>query len=78
MTCENSVGSYSCSCGQGLELDRDQRSCKGRFLIFHNFITCFSDCVNQSFYFTADGPYIAHYFMSMGFTWNALSAVVTK
>ena len=30
MTCENTVGSYSCSCGQGLELDQDQRSCKGK------------------------------------------------
>ena len=40
MTCENTVGSYSCSCGQGLELDQDRRSCKGMLIILH-FVTGF-------------------------------------
>ena len=51
MTCENTVGSYSCSCGRGLELNQDQRSCKG-ILLFS--ILCSKDFCNCVNYFTAD------------------------
>lgn len=46
--CENTIGSYTCSCNKGYSLADDKKTCKGRVKVLTNELHVFS-VINQNY-----------------------------